>query len=956
MLLANQRTLNLTVAFRGREARNRGWRTGAPSLKLDRDATAKQAAYHKHVPLLFNTLASAPVRDDDSSGRTLLRVILLPFLLRNLHRRPADVWDKRLSLYVDMQTPLDTEIFRFSAKPIAYVRNDSSPSERAFTHLRDGKVGKAARALFRNSVPMTIDESTFDKLEQLHPQRQGLTPGAPPNKDDAVAYVEVGNIIDAIVATDNSTGNGAFGWGIDYITILMGPVVDARANPPPVVKGLHTIAQWMCKGKWDLVAPLLASRLVALKKPDSDKPRPLALSDLLIRIPCKAYASKYSRTADVLPNQFGVGKKGGVECIVHVLRGLMEEAHTKGTTLHVTGIDCKNAFNSLSRETIHKAIRTHNKHLLPVYMAAYQHSSTVVCDGTHIDAQGDCSRIARVLMSSSGVRQGDPLGPLLFTLGLRERGKWLDAMCGPSGTWLAYLDDIYIIHPDALVGQRIVAHWNDAHFRNVPPEDGLVLNTTKCVLTDTGRMHASGLKVLGSIVGGPNVEADFACDKLKVIRDHLHEVMSLAFKHDAFCILRETWLPLVAHHLRCLPKHLWTDPNFAAKAAIEELERAQEDFMDVIRSNTRPDRKPMTALFERLPVRMGGIGLPSAVDTASHAYDASVCLTAHALEDIDILPPDYKNIFRSALNDPDATLSQRVRVTRYVYQPMHLRIENFHAINAAQDQHEQRIKCMEREDQVARAWLETGAPGFKRGAEALSNFDFAAAMRKKTVVTPASEDTCDNCGCALAAMANNHHQQCLKRVQITRHNGTRDAIAKIIDEEHFEKGVEVCKLEPYVGTITKRNSEGELVHTQKRADLYISVGGIAGIGTQTLDFSIGNTSGKTYVQKNRPLRKTKKVNGVDVPDESVRDWTLRQLQSTVGAFDKDKCKQYKPLEPHNVTMIVMSTEGATSPTTRAWLREFPLHIRQAIRRAMCYSLLRFSNRSMAAHIRPNWNR
>lgn len=126
-----------------------------------------------------------------------------------------------------------------------------------------------------------------------------------------------------------------------------------------------------------------------------------------------------------------------VEPIVRLTERVLEGSAGAEFTF-LASLDASNAFNRVDRAEMAAAVKTHGPTLWRTCKWAYGDSSYLVC--------GD-----KVLQSSQGVRQGDPFGPLFFSITLRPT---LNALCqslGPSTQALAYLDDIYLFPNDSQV-------------------------------------------------------------------------------------------------------------------------------------------------------------------------------------------------------------------------------------------------------------------------------------------------------------------------------------------------------------------------------------------------------------------------------------------------------------------------------------------------------------------------
>ncbi|KAL0222844.1 hypothetical protein P9112_002234 [Eukaryota sp. TZLM1-RC] len=129
---------------------------------------------------------------------------------------------------------------------------------------------------------------------------------------------------------------------------------------------------------------------------------------------------------------------------------------------YIFNLDFKNAFNSVSRSSILPLLQKHFPEVESFFYSFYGKSSTLVYENFD-------------LLSSSGVKQGYPLGPFFFCLAIHP------LMCElkekfPEIDIVAYMDDFSVIAPITILKQ--IATFIQQRYEDI----GLSLNISKYLI------------------------------------------------------------------------------------------------------------------------------------------------------------------------------------------------------------------------------------------------------------------------------------------------------------------------------------------------------------------------------------------------------------------------------------------------------------------------------------------
>jgi hypothetical protein len=347
---------------------------------------------------------------------------------------------------------------------------------------------------------------------------------------------------------------------------------------------------------------LYGASLCAFHKKDGGI-RPIAIGNCLRRLTSKlaCFQSRNIVNSYLSPHQLGVATKLGCEAAIHTTRTFVNNDQNRGKVL--LKLDFKNAFNSVERDCILKEVQCHTPLLYPYLYQCYRNPSTLFF-GNHL------------ISSFVGAQQGDPCGPMIFSLAIQAIVSSLDSQLN---IW--YLDDGTLAdYPEAVLSdfKKVI---------NLSQEIGLELNFNKCEIFccsgDTDLSHkgisklAPGIKICDreglSLLGSPIFDQGFknTVEKTIITVENLLNKAELVNSHVAYTLIKNCLLiPKFNFLLRTTP--FWKFSNY-----VNSIDSSLKSCLERILNLRLTDLQWRQS---SLPIRFGGLGIRRISDICLPAF------------------------------------------------------------------------------------------------------------------------------------------------------------------------------------------------------------------------------------------------------------------------------------------------------------------------------------------------
>jgi hypothetical protein len=502
--------------------------------------------------------------------------------------------------------------------------------------LASGFIGKAANALERKGgLANTAEPLVMAQLVNLHPgpKDDRPLPHLPPSTRRII--IDPQRLLRHLNAMNRGSAPGMSGW--TPAMILM-----AVRNSELAMSGFCSLLTDIANGEvLDDVREFLCScELIAAKK-DATSIRPLALGETFYRLTArivKEIGSDTELSSYFGGLQLGIDVSGGSDTIIHnVAHGALR--YPEEATLC---LDIKMAFQCIDRRALLETV-SGIKCLAPCFNFIW----LSYANPSKLYTRDHLGRLQQTLNSRQGVRQGDPLGSLLFAIGFQQLLNAVKTEF-PDIKIAAYHDDLTLrgprqsllrvfefIRKEALEKLNLSiqpkkSFFVDFHFEAFSATQG-GQGIAKAMQDSGVRILSKSALILGCPIAINNDELEKLIEAKLVSLCSLLDVLASEglSVQETCCIIRGSTIFKFDYFLRCIPPA--TMSRFAQRFDIKILEVVFEklSLANVVKAKSA---KQADGILERVenqlqdPLSSGGFGITSAAKRAAPSFISSMAV------------------------------------------------------------------------------------------------------------------------------------------------------------------------------------------------------------------------------------------------------------------------------------------------------------------------------------------
>ena len=297
--------------------------------------------------------------------------------------------------------------------------------------VQEGEVSRARQCLTGAALAPGTD-ATFQEMQRRRPQAlaRPLSEEVLDFEPDSPVELDRSMFLASLKSAPRGSSSGPGGWTYEHLKGML----DNTDTFELLLSACNSLSQ--AKVPREIADALMGARLTALTKPDGGV-RGIATGCSLRRLVARTLAKQFCKVfeAECSPFQYTLSTRAGTDCVGHMLRAATD-ANPTATILSVDGIG---AYDHVHRAAMlgRLARMPAARALLPFVRLSYGRPSSY----TWCDDAGE----QRTVTQAEGGEQGDPLMPLLFSIGIQGVLEEVATHLVDGEQLCAFLDDVYLL-------------------------------------------------------------------------------------------------------------------------------------------------------------------------------------------------------------------------------------------------------------------------------------------------------------------------------------------------------------------------------------------------------------------------------------------------------------------------------------------------------------------------------